>query len=69
LLINQIQPNTLERIGTVEKMRAYGLQFQDQGYNKAFWDNYNVIKESPLDKKIREDLEKEIPLEAQFQDN
>jgi hypothetical protein len=69
LLINQIQTNTSERIGTVEKMRGYGLQFQDQGYNKAFWDNYNVIKESPLDKKIREDLEKEMPLEAQFQDN
>ncbi len=69
LLINEIQVNTTERIGTVEKMRAYGLQFQDQGYNKAFWDNYNVIKESPLDRKIREDLEKEMPLEAQFQDN
>lgn len=69
LLINEIQVNTSERIGTVEKMRAYGLQFQDQGYNKAFWENYNVIKESPLDKRIREDLEKEMPLEAQFQDN
>lgn len=69
LLINEVHANTNERIGTTERMRNYGLQYQDYPYNKAFWDNYNVIKETPLDKKILEDLEKVVPLEKQFEDN
>jgi hypothetical protein len=67
LLINKITPNTSERIKSTEKMRNYGLQFQDQPYNKTFWDNYNVIKETPIDRKILEDLEKEAPLQMQFE--
>ncbi len=66
LLINEIVPNTDRRIATTEKMKNYGLQYQDLPYNKEFWDNYNVIKESPLDRKIVEDLEKQGPLEKQF---
>lgn len=66
LLINAITPNSAEWIDTKEKMKNYGLQYQDLPYNKEFWDNYNVIKESPLDRKIIEDLEKQIPLENQF---
>jgi hypothetical protein len=69
LLINEIQSETRERIGTTEKMRSYGLQYQDLPYNKSFWEHYNVIKESPLDKKVVDDLEKLGPLEKQFQDN
>ncbi len=69
LLVNSIEPNTTKRIGLREKMKNYGLQFQDQAYNKEFWDNYNVIKASQLDKKIIQDLEKEEPLESQFKDN
>jgi hypothetical protein len=68
LLINEIDTEVEERIGTTEKMKSYGLQYQDLPYNKEFWDNYNVIKESPLDRKIIEDLEKQGPLEKQFQD-
>jgi hypothetical protein len=45
------------------------LQFQDLPYSKKFWETYNVIKTSPLDRKIIEDLEKELPLEKQFEDN
>ncbi|HRJ28744.1 MAG TPA: carboxypeptidase-like regulatory domain-containing protein [Cyclobacteriaceae bacterium] len=67
LLINEVKPNTSERIGGTEKMRNYGLQYQDQPYNKSFWDNYNVIKDTPLDKKILEDLEKAGPLQKQFE--
>jgi hypothetical protein len=67
LLINKVTPNTSERIKSTEKMRNYGLQFQDQPYNKTFWDNYNVIKETPIDRKILEDLEKEAPLQMQFE--
>lgn len=69
LLINSINSNTAERIGSTEKMRSYGLQFHDMPYNKKFWDDYNVIKETPLDKKITEDLEKQGPLNKQFEDN
>lgn len=66
LLVNKVQTSPTERIGSTERMRNYGLQYQDQPYNKAFWDNYNVIKESPIDKKIITDLEKVGPLEKQF---
>lgn len=69
LLINEVMPNTTERISAAKKMKPYGLQYQDLPYNKDFWDNYNLIKESPLDRKIIEDLEKEGPLEKQFKDN
>jgi hypothetical protein len=67
LLINRVKPNTPERITSLEKMRNYSLQFQDLPYNKRFWENYNVIKETPLDKKIIEDLEKAGPLDKQFE--
>jgi hypothetical protein len=69
LLINQVHPRTKKEIGSTEKMRSYGLQYQDLPYNKTFWDNYNVIKETPLDRKIIEDLEKKAPLEKQFEQN
>jgi hypothetical protein len=68
LLINNIHSKAPERISLSRKMKSYGLQYQDQTYNKKFWDNYNVIKETPLDKKIIEDLEKELPLEKQFKE-
>jgi hypothetical protein len=69
LLINAVEPNTSKKIGLGQKMKNYGLQYQDQAYNKAFWDNYNVLKESQLDKKIISDLEREQSLEHQFGDN
>ena len=68
LLINHVNPKPQTRIGSTEKMRNYGLQFQDRPYNKSFWDNYNVIKETPLDQQILADLEKFSPLEKQFQE-
>lgn len=68
LLINKINPKSKERISLSQKMKGYGLQYQDLPYNKTFWDNYNVIKATPLDKKIIEDLEREEPLEKQFRE-
>lgn len=67
LLINNVYPDTKEYISTTEKMKNYGLQYQDLPYNKDFWENYNVIKESPLDRKIIRDLERELPLEKQYE--
>jgi hypothetical protein len=68
LLINKVDTKPKERIGSTERMRNYGLQYQDRPYNKTFWDNYNVIKDTPLDKQVLADLEKIVPLESQFQD-
>ncbi len=69
LLINRIHINTDERIGNTEKMRRYGLQYQDEKYNKDFWENYNVIKNTPLNDEIVADLEKEGALEFQFEED
>lgn len=66
LLINKIYPDPDSRIGSTQKMRKYGLQYQDEKYNTEFWDNYNVIKETPLDKKIIADLEQLGALDDQF---
>jgi hypothetical protein len=69
LLINNVETNPEKRIPVSRKMKSYGLQFQDESYNKEFWENYNVIKETPLNKKIVEDLERKNSLESQFKDN
>jgi hypothetical protein len=69
LMINEVLPNAVSRINSNQKMKAYGLHYQDPPYNKEFWDNYNTIKESPLDRKIIEDLEKYGPLDKQFRNN
>lgn len=67
LLVNDVKPNTTDRINSTEKMRSYSLQYQDRPYNKEFWNNYNVIKDTPLDRKILNDLEKGGPLQKQFE--
>ncbi len=69
LLINNIVNKPEVRIKGTEKMRKFGLQFQDKPYNEVFWKNYNIIKETPLDKKIIFDLEKELTLDQQFLKN
>jgi hypothetical protein len=69
LLINEVLPNAVGGINSHEKMKAYALHYQNHPYNKEFWDNYNTIKESPLDRKIIEDLEKFGPLDKQFRNN
>jgi hypothetical protein len=70
LMINNVNAKVSEKeaVSMTERMRNYGLQYQDQPYNKEFWDRYNVIKETPIDKKILSDLEKVGPLEQQFAD-
>lgn len=67
LMVNRVYPQTDDRIPITSKMRRYGLQYQDLPYNKAFWDSYNVIKQSPLDARIITDLELEQSLEDQFE--
>lgn len=69
LLINNIHHRAEHRISPSNKMRKYGLQYQDQPYNKEFWDDYNVIKNTPLNDKIIQDLEQSGSLEHQFKGN
>lgn len=66
LLVNQINTANPKWVKNSRKMKRFGLQYQHKAYNKSFWDNYNTIKEMPLDEKIRADLEKKISLEEQF---
>lgn len=67
LLINKVYPNTESRITSTRKMKRYGLQYQDESYNKEFWENYNVIKDTPLNEEIVADLEALGKLEDQFE--
>ena len=69
LLVNDIETDNPEWIKSSEKMKRYGLRFQSVPYNEEFWDNYNVIKETPLDRQIVKDLEQEASLEQQFKNN
>lgn len=69
LLTNNIDTDPDYRIASTESMKKYGLQYQNLNYNKKFWENYNVIKRTPLDSQIIADLERDGPLEKQFQDN
>ena len=69
LLINHVNDVDPIWVSSANKMKHYGLQYQHDNYNKRFWDNYNVIKETPLDKKIVKDLEEYGALEEQFKDN
>ena len=69
LMVNKVYPTTSQRIETTQAMKHFGLQHQQVRYNKRFWDNYNVIKETPLDIAIVKDLEREISLEKQFLKN
>ena len=69
LVINNLDTEDPEWIPSSDKMKRYGLQFQNETYNKEFWDNYNVIKESPVDELIIKDLEKNDSLELQFKNN
>jgi hypothetical protein len=42
------------------------LELQTKTYNENFWKTYNIIQESPLNKRIIKDLEEAEVLEDQF---
>lgn len=49
-------------------LNAYtSLEEMPINYDSAFWNSYSPIKEAPLDEQIRQDLEKEVKLEKQFE--
>lgn len=65
-LISKIETEDLKLPSLKESMEIYSLEWQVAKYNVEFWENYNMIKETPLDKKITADLEREVSLEKQF---
>ena len=67
LLINKLNYLSPEWIKSSDKMKRYGLQFQNAAYNKEFWLNFNTIKDMPLSNKVQSDLEKLFTLEEQFE--
>ena len=67
LLINKVQNRKIKRFKGDQTMNKFkNLDKQIKDYNKAFWDSYNVIKETPLDSQLIKDLERELSLEEQF---
>lgn len=48
---------------------AVSLKKIPNKYDSAFWTNYNMIRETPLDSLIRKDLESQMKLEDQFKKN
>jgi hypothetical protein len=57
--------------GHIEKISdnsGKSLYTNNHIYNEEFWDNYNILKETPIDKKLREDLEKKVSLDEQFRE-
>lgn len=67
LLVNEVNINTRERIIPEKRMRSGPLNLQQFKYNKAFWDVYNFIQDSPENKKIMEDLKKDGLAESLFE--
>ncbi|MGM0582421.1 MAG: carboxypeptidase-like regulatory domain-containing protein [Bacteroidota bacterium] len=56
--------NKIKRSESLEKDKYLGeLDFE---YDADFWENYNAIPETPVSKKITEQLEREVSLEEQY---
>lgn len=68
LMVNDIQSVDVKPITRNEELK-WNLQEQTFSYDPDFWKSYNIIKETPLHDRIREDLEKETTLEQQFKRN
>lgn len=63
LMVNEFQTKKFEKFKGIEpdKKELYGIK-----YDSNFWRNYNILKETPLEKKIVHDLGGEESLKNQF---
>jgi hypothetical protein len=69
LLVNEIatRRKDYDRIKSRNQMKKNTtLWDMDYEYHPAFWENYNLLLDHPLDTKYKKDLEFEKPLEEQF---
>jgi hypothetical protein len=70
LMVNEIQTEGVRPLKKEETVRfGESLEQQSFAYDPDFWKNYNVIQATPLQHKIRKDLEKEEKLEEQFENS
>jgi hypothetical protein len=70
LLVSDI---VVDNVGELQKSYAKTLGkkssiLKSEKYNAAFWDNYNMVSENPIDKGILEAFEKNESLEKQYRD-
>jgi len=65
MMVNAIVLNGFEKFKGKEPNKEEISQIE---YDREFWNNYGVLKNTPLDDKIVTDLEKEKPLQQQYDD-
>jgi CarboxypepD_reg-like domain len=67
LLVNNVISQNVKKPALENRMDAGKvLELQTKAYNENFWKTYNIIQESPLNKRIIQDLEEAEVLEEQF---
>ena len=66
LVINNTITENVQPLLNIMEESNLELQAGEYTYNPEFWKNYNIIKETPLDKKLIKDLEKDVSLQEQF---
>jgi hypothetical protein len=67
LLLNSVISQNVKRPGHENRMSTDKIvELQTKPYNENFWKTYNIIQESPLNKRIIKDLEEAEVLEEQF---
>jgi hypothetical protein len=70
LMINEIQTEGVRPLKKEDAIRlGMSLEQQPFAYDPDFWKNYNMIQATPLQNKIRKDLEREGKLEEQFENS
>lgn len=70
LLITQVIKDT-QKIEALKSQWNWNQDLYDAQhvYDAAFWNSHNFIKETKLQEKLRNDLERKMPLEQQFKRN
>ncbi|MFM9839840.1 MAG: carboxypeptidase-like regulatory domain-containing protein [Cyclobacteriaceae bacterium] len=67
LLVNNVISQNIRKPALENRMNADKvLELQTKPYNENFWKTYNIIQESPLNKRIIKDLDEAEVLEEQF---
>ena len=68
IIINDINVDDPIKIQRNEATRINRTLKSDQyDYDPAAWDDYNILTETPLERKLIKDLEKKVSLQKQFQ--
>ncbi|MFV0540411.1 MAG: carboxypeptidase-like regulatory domain-containing protein [Aestuariibaculum sp.] len=69
ILFTEIITNESDIKPYIDKANWNSDVFSPTPYNKAFWDNYNILLESAKEAKLINDLEKKVSLKQQFENN